>query len=488
MNGSGASVLIAEGARLRRPHGVSPQWVRRWCANALWSSTLAFLGVAVFLMLATFSAEIPERGFGFRGWVPLVSIMWATIGVRIAISQPRNGVGWLLLTCGWLWAATSMFEEYATLSHLRRDAPLPLVEVVLWFNTLTPTLVAGASALALLIIPDGHLPSRRWQIAAVAVVLLTIAVAAGYAFTPRRLAPFSADNPFGLEALRHYPGLVARLMDTLYLLRGLVVVLPTAALLLRLRGTSGDRRRQLMWVATAGTLAAATFVLNAIVRNSSLIELAEIVALMLVPIAFAIAIARYRLYDIDRILNRAFVYGSLTALLAGLYVIALQLTPRLFMTTTGERSDAAVIITTLVIVAAFTPLRDRLQALVDGWLKAPTRGAVGLAAFRAALAAQQRLNDPDLLLRQFLTECVAGLDAAGGAIRGERDGSWRISAELGRWEGDSRMTVTLGDRNAGRAELLLGPRVDGSDYTRAQQEQMRVIGELVASALSRLSR
>lgn len=469
---------------MRRAHAQHPA---RWLAWGLWSSVALFLGVAAFFILATLSVEIPQRGFGFRGWVPVVSILWATIGARIASRQPRNAVGWLVLTCGWLWAVTSMFEEYATFAYVARDLSMPLVQWVIWFNTLTPALVAGCSGLTMLLLPDGRLPSRRWVAAAATITVATGLVTAGYAFVPRQLTPIPFENPLSLAWFRASSDLVSPLMDVLYVLRGLIVLLPTGALILRLRVARGDRRRQLTWIATAGTIASLAFYLNALVRNNSWIQLAEIVALAYVPIAFAIAITRYRLYDIDVILDRAFVYGGASGILAALYVGALEIAQRLFVATTGQRSDAAIVMTTLAAAALFTPLKERLAAIVGAWARPPIAGAFGLSAFRGELELHLRMNDPDRLLTQLLTECVAAYESRGGALQITADGESRIVQRIGHWTGDAEMSMAIGGPRGMTARILLGPRLNGAGYTEAQCMQLRGTARLVNDVMANLT-
>lgn len=456
----------------------------RWLAWGLWSSVALCIGVAAFFILATLSVEIPQRGFGFRGWVPIVAVMWATIGARIASRQPGNAVGWLVLACGWLWAITSMFEEYATFAYVARDLSMPLVQWVVWFNSLTPALVAGCSGLAMLLLPDGRLPSRRWVAAAAVVTGATGLVIAGYAFVPLQLAPIPFANPVSLAWFRPSADLVSPLMDVIYVLRGLIVLLPTAALVLRLRVASGERRGQLTWIAIAGTLASVTFYLNAVVRNNQWIQLAEIVALGFVPIAFAIAITRYRLYDIDVILNRAFVHGGASGILAALYVGSLEVAQRLFVATTGQRSDAAIVLTTLAAAALFTPLKERLDAIVGAWVRPPIPGAFGLSAFRSELELHLRMNDPDRLLAQLLTECVAAFESRGGALQLSQGGESRIVQRIGHWTGDAEMSMTVGGLKGVTARILLGPRVNGASYTEAQCMQLRGTARLVNDVIA----
>src|SRR5678815_691331 len=110
--------------------GTDDRAVRRVRAVAwgLWTTAIVLAGGALLFILGTFSVEIPTRGFGFRGWVPVVGVLWATVGARIAARQPQNRVGWLILACGFLWSINAMFEEYATFAYYPQEIGLPFVE------------------------------------------------------------------------------------------------------------------------------------------------------------------------------------------------------------------------------------------------------------------------------------------------------------------------------------------------------------------------
>src|SRR6185295_6752061 len=259
--------MEATGAILARQHATSGVRRARALAWTLWALAMFFSGIAFLFILATFSVEIPSRGFGFRGWVPIVAVLWATIGARIAARQPRNIVGWLILAVGFLWSVNAMFEEYATFSFYPQEIDLPFVEGMVWFNNLVGAAVAGLSAIALLVVPDGRLPSRRWVPVAAGAILVAIASVAIEAVWPRRLVPFPFMNPLGIEALRDYEQIRPTLFSLVSVGQGLAVLIPTAAVLLRLRTSAGERRQQLKWVAAAATFTSVAVFLYALVDN-----------------------------------------------------------------------------------------------------------------------------------------------------------------------------------------------------------------------------
>src|SRR4051812_45510959 len=205
---AGAGILPRQRATL----GVRRARTLAW---TVWTTAIVFSAVAFLFILATFSVEIPSRGFGFRGWVPLVALLWATIGARIAARQPRNSTGWLILAAGWVWSVNAMFEEFATFSFYPQEIDLPFVETMVWFNNLVAPLVSGIAAIALLVVPDGKLPSRRWALVAAVAVAVTLIAVGIEAVWPRRLVPFPFENPYAIDGLRSYDDIRAPLFSAI---------------------------------------------------------------------------------------------------------------------------------------------------------------------------------------------------------------------------------------------------------------------------------
>ena len=458
----------------------------RTLAWTVWTMAMVFAGVAFLFILATFSVDIPSRGFGFRGWVPVVAVLWATIGARIAARQPHNSTGWLILAVGWIWSVNAMFEEYATFSYYPQEIDLPFVVGMVWFNNLVGAIVAGISAVALLVVPDGKLPSKRWVVIATAAVIVTPAAVGVEAFWPRRLVPFPFDNPFGLDALRRYESVRPALFAGVDAARGLQVLVPTAALLSRLRSARGERRQQLKWVAAAASFATVTAFLWAFI-DSPIIEYAQIAGIMLVPVAFGIAMRRYRLYEIDRLLNRTIVFGGATALLAGVYTASIGLMQKVFVALTGERSDAAVILTTLLVAAAFTPLKARIDSYVKRNFGTDLPGTKGLDTFAQEIDDHLKLSDRDALLAQLVKESVSELGAVSGALE-LNDMNAERPMTVGRWTGDAHLSVPVHERGDVVARVLLGPRVNGDIYDDGARRRLERAAATVGLALERITR
>lgn len=454
---------------------------------ALWSLSILFVGIAFLFILASISADVPSRGFGFRGWVPIVAALWSTIGARIAARHPKLSVGWLIFAVGWLWSVNALFEEYSTFAYFPQELGLPLVPQAVWFDNMVGAAVAGLAALALLVVPTGRLLSRRWLPLALAVVVVSIASVAAYAFIPRRLVPFPFANPFAIEGLSRYEALFPTVFRSLDVARGLEVLLPTGALLLRLRSSTGAQRRQLKWVAFAASFTS-LMVFVYVFDGDPIVQFAQIFGLVLIPLAFGEAMRRYRLYEIDRILDRTLVLGGATALLAGVYLASVGLVQRVFIALSGERSDVAVILTTLLVAAAFTPLRDRIQTLVKRAFGTEVSGTRGLGVFTAEIEEHLLLSDRDRLLSQLLAESVASLDAVAGALEISEGHAGHAVRALGAWTGDTQLIVDVRERGEVVARVLLGPRANGQTYDASARERLERAARAVGMALDRIDR
>jgi hypothetical protein len=203
--------------------------------------------------------------------------------------------------------------------------------------------------------------------------------------------------------------------------------------------------------------------------------------LALTPIAIGIAITRYRLYEIDRLINRALVYGSLTAILAGVFTAAVSLAQRLFVSVTGERSDAAIVVTTLVVATLYAPLRKRLEALVDRQFKYERRrfGAYG-DEIRRVIA----VIDPAAAAQRLATETMRELGSTGTAVL---DRAGQVVATSGVWPPNPPpaeiVEIEILGSGPGIGAIRIGPRARGEPYDPEALLAVREIAPLAASAV-----
>jgi hypothetical protein len=201
-------------------------------------------------------------------------------------------------------------------------------------------------------------------------------------------------------------------------------------------------------------------------------------------VTLSIAVLRYRLDQIDLIINRALVYGALTAILAGLYSASISLFQKVFIALTGERSDAAIVLTTLILAFTFTPIKTRLQAIVDRRFRDVHDPLRRLAGFSKRIDGAIWVVDRRLALAGLLEEAVAALDAIGGQVSWVEGGAERAVATRGEWTGDSPLTVSLAADGRLEGRITLGPRRNDPTYASEDAKALTGAAAAVAHALS----
>jgi hypothetical protein len=228
----------------------------------------------------------------------------------------------------------------------------------IWLPSVTLTIT-----FLLLLFPHGRLLSPRWRPVAWLAAAVTVAGTALLAVVPWELLNpgIPAENPLGVEGLR-YLGIAPP--APIFLLGIPTTILSVISLVLRFRRSRGEERQQLKWFVYAGVLVVAALFVPLLLPGvaSTLLQLLVMPAL---PIAAGVAILRYRLYDIDRIINRTLVYGALTAILALIYLGSVVVLRGLVFGFTGGSSQLVVVASTLAVAALFSPLRRRIQGFID---------------------------------------------------------------------------------------------------------------------------
>jgi hypothetical protein len=349
-----------------------PAWPPRWWAAgvawALW--TLAVLGLpanAWFDRLLR-QAGRPElaqlQGEGVA--VILSALSAATAGAVLASRRPRHPVGWLLLAFGLVPQALSgAAEGYASYGLWARPGILPGAEQLA--TLASATFVPGLSLIAfiLLLTPTGSLPSPRWRWFARAAAALPLVFLAAWLLAvpqPDPESPLaSVRNPFAIPGLASAGMVVAGVASPAI---ALTMAVAAASLVRRFRRSRGSERQQLRWLALAAALAPPVVLATAAAiatDNLTLAGWAIGLYLALLPLAIAAAIARYRLYDLDRIVSRTLTYGLLTLLLGVGYAAVVLGLGRLL----PEGSSLVVAAATLATAAVFQPARRRIQRAVD---------------------------------------------------------------------------------------------------------------------------
>jgi hypothetical protein len=329
-------------------------------AWALWLATLGCCAgglLAALLWIRPLTLGLLATGAAQALLFPLG---YATIGLVLGLRRPANPIGWLYAASGLVWALIIPFEPWLV-QLFREHQPLPLVaqlavvaSQVIW----APAIALGIT-LPFLVLPDGRLRSRRWRVVvAAAVVGVAMFVVGGILFPGQVDNDLIAiDNPFGLAGVA---GRVAMVVTfTGLVLYALCLPAALVCVVLRFRSSQGVERQQLRWVAAGA--AVAVLVLLPAPAKVHLPGFLTAVAVLAVPVSVAVAVLRYRLWDLDRLISRTVTYLLVTGLLVLPYLAILPAATRL----AAGAGSLAVAAATLAAAAVFQPLRRRVQDLVD---------------------------------------------------------------------------------------------------------------------------
>jgi hypothetical protein len=303
----------------------------------------------------------------------LNALVFSAVGAVVATRRPAHPIGWLLLAAGLACALQLLSGEYAVSTLVLGYGHLPYGPTAEWLSYLLQPAVVSILFFSLLVFPTGRLLSSRWRVVAwVGVCGFSVGLPSS-ALVP---GPFEKDslfdNPFGVDAAILGPLNVVGLTLILAALLGAIL-----SLVMRLVRSRGEERQQIKWFVAAAVLG--FFALFGVTVVSSLLpegpilgglvdplaKLLWIIVPASLPIAVGIAVLRYRLYEIDLLINRALVYGSLTVLLAGVYEGSIVLLQKAFRAFTGQQSGLAIVVSTLLIAALFTPFRRLIQSFID---------------------------------------------------------------------------------------------------------------------------
>jgi signal transduction histidine kinase len=423
-------------------------------AIIVWALAVVASVASVWLLALSWSRPLHADLFGGVGGLSfaLLALAFATVGAIIAARVPGHVVGRIFLALGLFTGVGLLAYQYGAYGLSRASRPAGTVAAA-WLATPFTETTAALLAPALLFFPDGRLPSPRWRTAAAVSGCALILLVVSGALTPGRLAdPFAAlINPAGLAGA-HGALVVADSIGWLMAIAALA--LGAGSMSVRLRRTGGDARLQLKLVLSVGAVVAAVTVLDMLTwfvwPDGGLRIRMAVIGLSFATFAGAIGIAitRYRLYDVDVVVDRTLVYGLLTVLLGAGYGI----TTLVLGTALGSGSAWTTAGATLVVAVGFRPLRAALQGSVDrrfsraryealrrveSFLEDLRTGRTEPEAIELLL--RELLADPTLELRFFLPESELYVDAGGRPVA-DTPGDARASTPIER-AGTSIATV-----------------------------------------------
>ena len=347
------------------------------------------------LIIAVLNGRAPSEILIDEGIVPVatLTLAFSVVGALIASHRPGNSVGWIFCAAALFQGLSISGYEYATYALVTKPGSLPLGAEASW---LAQWIWAPGLGLILvflpLLFPNGRPPSRRWRPVVWLGVLsigLNFVMAVILLWPERGPALVGPEGPAEEGTSQTMFVVVEFAAFPMMVLAGFGAVV---SLFARFRRVRGDERQQIKWFASASVLSLVfvfswNFLLDAegdLLQAS--LALASIVFAPAVPIATAIAILKYRLYDIDRLINRTLVYGALTASLVLVYVVGVVSLQAVFRALTGQESQLAVVASTLVIATLFVPLRRGVQGVVDRrFYRKKYDAAKTLTAFNARL-------------------------------------------------------------------------------------------------------
>jgi hypothetical protein len=336
-----------------------------------WTTWLAWSMCALYLVCAGISQVIlvlrAEPDFWETLSHNLVLFLFAVVGGLIVSRRRNNAVGWILCALAIVYISEDVSAQYAAYALFIRPGSLPAGVIAAWLQSWLWAVSFGLMAFLLLLFPNGRPTSRHWRAVAWTAAAASVLLAVGMAVSPGPIGNRDVfqpiENPFGLVGPA--PQVI---VHAAFGLLNLCLLLAATSMIVRFRRARGVERQQMKWFAVAATLLAATFIVNFVYQYlpelQAVSRAAFLVAFASLAVAIGIAILRHRLYDIDRLINRAVVYAALSTGLGLVYWASVVLLQQLLRPFT-QGSELAIIVSTLAVAALFSPARRQIQNVVD---------------------------------------------------------------------------------------------------------------------------
>lgn len=324
----------------------------------LFAVSIAVTAAAGVLHAVVNAAPVADQ-WGLPGFEGVLALVTASVGFLIT-RRTSNPTGWVYTALGVGSAVQYLAEQYAS-AVIEAGVALPAGATVAWVAEWIWVPLLVAIVLLLLVFPDDRIESRPGRIILAFGVLSAVAVFFNSAFLSPRVLTWDVVNPYAIST-------DPRLFDALFVVTSMMLMVAVAGaavrLVARLRKATGVRRQQLKWFVYASVFTSIGMVLGAIPATSVVGSKFAVVGIVFIAAASAIAVLKYRLYDIDVVVNRTLVYGALTAILAAAYMFLVFGLQAVLRPITSE-SQVAVAASTLAVAALFRPLRARVQDFID---------------------------------------------------------------------------------------------------------------------------
>ena len=410
----------------------------------------------------------------------LGSALGGPVGALVASRRPENVVGWLVIGGSLSWALLEFTRQYAIYGLLTEPGSLPLARAASWPpNWLASLGIMLVFCFVPLYFPDGRLPSRRWRPVAVFEAFVCAVFFLFLALAPVNMEISGVPNPLGIEGLRPFVGAFGIIAPVLWLGTSMISV---ASQVVRFRRSRGVERQQVKWFAYAAALA--VFFAGVLTVSDKVLGpyvlVGEALSAVLLPVVFgglwlaiAVAILRYRLYDIDLVINRTLVYAALTACVVGVYVLVVGYLGNLFRV---EDNLLVSLVATGVVAVIFAPLRDRLQRGVNRLMYGQRDEPYAVLSRLG-----QRLEEtmaPGAVLPAIVETVAGALKAPHAAISLKVEDRFEPAAEHGEPAG-APLALPLVYNNETVGRLEVSPRAKGEPCTPADR---RLLSDLARQA------
>jgi hypothetical protein len=350
----------AEAMQTARP--TTSSWDRLLSAAGIAVMAIALVSFGLAVWLHTLNPPTGQSAVG-GGSILAAMVAYVVVGGFLVHRRPHNLVGWLILSVGFFGGSNTLATEYARYGLLTTPGSLPFASFWAWYGAWSFEPVLAVPAFLLVLYPDGRLISKRWRILAFALVAVVTANILPYALEPS-LELGQSDwhirypNPIGIPGSGH---LMNSILGWSASIGGPLFLVSLLYIFIRYRKSSAVERLQIKWFAYSAL--AAIVLIVALSPVPVLTDVAFGLGLSVLPIATLVAIQRYRLYDIDRLINRTIVYVVVVALLLGCYLAVVLLVSTL--SPLSKDSPAVVAVSTLAAAALFRPLLARVRAFID---------------------------------------------------------------------------------------------------------------------------